>query len=625
MNAKGRQSLGFLPPMNWHHFKTFLWLRWRLAVNQIKRAGAANFVFLMILIFIGAMIAVSMFFIALIVGLLRLREASPFVVMTVWDGIVMTFLFFWTMGLLVELQRSELLSLDRFLHLPVSLNGVFLLNYLGSLINLPMIAFLPGMLGLCIAMVFTKGPALLLLFPVLAGFLLMVTAITHQFRGWLASLMTNKRRRRTVIVIFTMTFILLGQLPNLINVLHPWTQAFDDGQQLREQLAAVDRELAENKIDYQEATKRRDEIMKERQQDSTRREQDVWRKFQDSSTIINIALPIGWLPLSAMTLTKGSLWPAALGTIGMASIGVFSLWRSYRTTLRIYKGVFTSGKGKRVARAPASKPAKPSVAFLEKQLPWLSEQASAIALASFRSIVRAPEAKMLLLTPIILVIVFGGSVFAGKGVQMPVYVRPLLAAGSFAMVMLMLVQLVGNQFAFDRSGFRTYVLCAAPRRDILLGKNVAFLLPALSLCLFTTAVLQLLRPMRWDHFLACLPQMVSMFFLFCMAANWLSILAPMPVQSGSMKPMSPKGSIILLQLLFTFLFPMTMSPTLLPLGIDFALDELGWRHGVPVALLLSILLCVGVILLYRKMLDWQGQALQAREKKILETVTSKME
>jgi hypothetical protein len=32
-----------------------------------------------------------------------------------------------------------------------------------------------------------------------------------------------------------------------------------------------------------------------------------------------------------------------------------------------------------------------------------------------------------------------------------------------------------------------------------------------------------------------------------------------------------------------------------------------------------------VIALYRKMLDWQGQALQAREKKILETVTSKME
>jgi hypothetical protein len=612
--------------MNWHHFKTFLWLRWRLAVNQTRRAGAANFVILMILAFFGAMIAVSMFFIALIVGLFALREASPFVVMTVWDGVVVAFLFFWMMGLMVELQRSELLSLDRFLHLPVSLNNVFLLNYLGSLINLPMIAFLPGMLGLSIAMVFTKGPALLLLFPALLAFLLMVTAITHQFRGWLASLMTNKRRRRTVVVVVTMAFILVAQIPNLINVvIRPWEHISENDAQFKEQQAALDRELAEKKIDGQEFSKRRDEITKQRNEESTQNEQKLWRRFQDSSTIINIFLPIGWLPLSALTLTKGSLWPMALGTIGMASIGAFSLWRSYRTTIRIYKGVFTSGKRKRTAVAPAGKPAKQSVEFLEKQLPWLSERASAVALASFRSILRAPEAKMLLLTPVILVLVFGGSVFAGKGVQMPEYVRPLLAAGSFAMVMLMMVQLVGNQFAFDRSGFRTYVLSAAPRRDILLGKNLAFVPFTMSLCAVLIFVLQLLRPMRWDHLLSCLPQMVSMFFLFCITANWLSILAPMPVQSGSMKPMNPKGSIILLQVLFTFLFPMTMSPTLVPLGIDFALEELGWRHGVPVALLLSLLLAAGVLLLYRKMLDWQGQALQAREKKILETVTSKME
>ncbi|HLW68655.1 MAG TPA: hypothetical protein VKS79_25280 [Gemmataceae bacterium] len=613
--------------MNRQHLKTFLWLRWRLAVNQIKRAGAANFVFLMILLFIGAMIAISMFFIALIVGLLTLHEASPFVVMTVWDGVILGFLFFWMMGLLVELQRSELLSLDRFLHLPVSLNGVFLLNYLGTLINLPTIAFLPGMLGLCIAMVFTKGPALVLLFPVLFAFLLMVTSLTHQFRGWLASLMTNKRRRRTVVVILTLAFILLAQVPNLINVfVHPWTR-FDDGEQLKQQVAELDRQLAEKKIDWQQFSKRRDELYKQNQEEKRQREHQLWQQFQDSSILINVALPIGWLPLSAMTLTAGSLWPAALATLAMSGIGAFSLWRSYRTTMRIYKGEFTSSKAKRAPATPSpDRPAqKQSVAMLEKQLPWMSERASAIALASFRSILRAPEAKMLLLTPIILVVVFGGAVFAGQGAQMPLYLRPLMAFGADAMVMLMMVQLVGNQFAFDRSGFRSYVLSAAPRRDILLGKNLAFVPFALSLCVAMTVVLQLLRPMRFDLFLACLPQMISMYFLFCMVANWLSILAPMPVQSGSMKPMNPKGGIILIQLLFTFLFPMAMSPTLLPLGIDFALEELGWRHGMPVALLLSLALTAGVLFLYRKMLAWQGQALQAREKKILETVTSKME
>ena len=36
------------------------------------------------------------------------------------------------------------------------------------------------------------------------------------------------------------------------------------------------------------------------------------------------------------------------------------------------------------------------------------------------------------------------------------------------------VQLMANQFGFDRDGFRVFVLSAARRRDILLGKNLSF-------------------------------------------------------------------------------------------------------------------------------------------------------
>ncbi len=45
------------------------------------------------------------------------------------------------------------------------------------------------------------------------------------------------------------------------------------------------------------------------------------------------------------------------------------------------------------------------------------------------------------------------------------------------------VQLMANQFGFDRDGFRVFVLCAAPRRDILLGKNLAFVPVALVMVL----------------------------------------------------------------------------------------------------------------------------------------------
>ncbi len=56
----------------------------------------------------------------------------------------------------------------------------------------------------------------------LAAFLLMVTALTYQFQGWLASLMSNPRRRRTVIVATTLVFVLIFQLPNLLNFFAPW-------------------------------------------------------------------------------------------------------------------------------------------------------------------------------------------------------------------------------------------------------------------------------------------------------------------------------------------------------------------------------------------------------------------
>src|SRR5204863_30773 len=95
--------------------------------------------------------------------------------------------------------------------------------------------------------------------------------------------------------------------------------------------------------------------------------------------------------------------------------------------------------------------------YIEKDLPFLSEQASAIALACFRSITRAPEAKMLLLTPVILVVVFG-SMVGRRGGDPSEFVRPLYASGAILMILFSLIQLAGNQIGFDRSGFRTFIL-----------------------------------------------------------------------------------------------------------------------------------------------------------------------
>jgi hypothetical protein len=197
--------------------------------------------------------------------------------------------------------------------------------------------------------------------------------------------------------------------------------------------------------------------------------------------------------------------------------------------------------------------------------------------------------------------------------------------GAMAMTLLSFVQLVGNQFGFDRSGFRVYVLAPASRRDILFGKNLAIAPLALGIGGFMVIALEVFRPVRFDRFLAMAPNSISMFLIFCMMANWLSILSPLPMAAGSMRPANPRLTTILLQLAFTLLFPVAMSPVLIPLVVDLLIPADSWLTYLPVCLLLSLAECALVVLLYRVILTAQGDLLQNREQKILDIVTSKAE
>ena len=81
------------------------------------------------------------------------------------------------------------------------------------------------------------------------------------------------------------------------------------------------------------------------------------------------------------------------------------------------------------------------------------------------------------------------------------------------------------------------------------------------------AIVQVVCPMRLDHFLAMIPQYVSMFLLFCIFTNLLSIYAPIHIAAGSLKPSNPKLTTVLLQLvMFMFLFPLTQAADALAAG-----------------------------------------------------------
>ena len=130
--------------MNWQHLQAFVWLRWRLLENQWRRAGAFNAV-LMMIVAIGALVtAIPLFIGCFMLGLYAIPKATPVQLMYAWDGVIVAFLFFWGIGLVTELQRTEPLSLSKFLHLPVSVNGAFLINYVSSLLRLSLIVLRAG-------------------------------------------------------------------------------------------------------------------------------------------------------------------------------------------------------------------------------------------------------------------------------------------------------------------------------------------------------------------------------------------------------------------------------------------------------------------------------------------------
>ena len=504
---------------------------------------------------------------------------------------------------------------------------MFLINYLSSFFSVNVLVFGPAMVAFALGLALSRGPIMLLQLPLVAAFFFMMTALTYQFQGWLAALMVNPRRRRTIIVMFTMGFVLLAQLPNLANII--------GGPLARQKFAPVppppvaQPQAAGQKFDPQEFQRQQAEQRKEQEERVRVALQETWDKADHTARIVSLVLPLGWLPLGATGLADGGVLAALLGTLGLGAIGGISLSRSYRTTIRLYTGQFTSGKRKPVEAPPPVRAAQPGEIVipaanpLEREARWISEQATVVALSCFRSLLRAPEGKMMLIGPAMIVVVFG-SLMLTRGANPPEFMRPLMACGGIAMILFTMAQVVGNQFGLDRNGFRVFVLCPAPRREILVGKNAGIAPILLTLCFLAVIVVQVMYPRARRY----LPQYAPSDYFNVSALLpsrpivlrfWLPCGSP----PGTMKPQNTKALPILAHMAFILLMPVVFAITLVPLGVQLVLEALGYGSWFPVALVLSLLECVAIAFFYRIAVTWEGDMLQWREQKILEAVVLK--
>jgi hypothetical protein len=570
-----------------------LWLRWRLTWNQWRRGGQVNAVITIIAVVLGLGLAVAGGVGGVVAGATALAKARPLVMMLVWDGLAGAFLLFWMMGVVTELQRSEVIDLSRLLHLPVSVRDVFLLNYVSSHMSLSLAVMLPMMAGLAVGLAVGRGPAMLLLLSLVLGFFFMVSAWTYCLRGWLALLMVNKRRRRAVVIGVTLAFVLLAQLPNMLS--NVWFRP------------------ARHEPSQGEA-ERRVRATRERKQ---------WEHKVNILSSAHQSIPLLWLPHGAKTLAEGRVGPALWGAAGLVGLGMLGLRRAYLGTLRFYHGTSENGAVAKSQPPPAVR--RPGTCLIEKELPLVPEAGAAVALATLRSMMRAPEVKMALAMNVFMLVVIGaGMLLRGSG-PVPESARPFVAIFAVLVTFVGLTQVLLNQFGYDREGFRALVLSPAAREHVLLGKTLALLPVAVAIFfVFLLLVTVLARLSVLNVVAACL-EFGAAFLALSVLGNLLSILVPYRIAAGSLKPTKTKATRVLLTVLVCMLLPLALAPLAVPPGLGLLCRHLGWLPAAPVTLACAALLMVCSGFLYWGTLGPLGRLLQRQEQRILDAVALEVE
>lgn len=583
--------------MNREQLKTILWLRWRLTRNQWAKNGGLGLVLASIVAIAMVSLGGLSFLGAFLGGLLGLGQAKPIVVMGVWFGVTVGFLFFWLIGLLAELQRSETIDLQRLMHLPVALGQLFAVNYAASHLAVSIVLMGPAMIGLALGLTISRGPAMGLLLPLAASMVFMITAWTYCLRGWLAAMMSNPRRRRAIIMGITLGFILLAQLPNF------YFNVFGGKDRSKRQRDGTPEEVQRRRVE---------------------REAREAENIQKLIAVQNFIPPL-WLPLGALRLAENQAWPALLGTLGCAAIGAVGLRRAYRATVRFYQGE-TGGNAPapRAAAAPGSV-AKAGRNLLELRLPYVPEEAAVVALAAMRSMLRAPEVKMAWGSSFLITVVIGAGVLFRTAPKIPETAKLFIVPGALAFSTFMLVQFLANMFGYDRQGFRAFVLSPVERRLILFGKNLANWPVAAAFGLVLLGILSVWLRLSLSTILAGAFQLATLLLLGSVGGNLLSILVPFRIEAGSLKPTKMPALAMMVMVLCQMLFPLILLPLFLPPLAEWLWQRAGGPGMVPMNLLLSGLLAGLAALLYWRTLAPLGRLLHRREIKILNTVTAEQE
>jgi ABC-2 type transport system permease protein len=200
-----------------------------------------------------------------------------------------------------------------------------------------------------------------------------------------------------------------------------------------------------------------------------------------------------------------------------------------------------------------------------------------------------------------------------------------VAGGPVVFTFLGMSHLMFNQFGFDRGGFRQLVLLPVPRRQILLGKNLALLPIAIGIGLTFLLLIKIALRISFIIIFTAGLQLVATFLLLSIAGNMISVLVPYHIAPETMRKTKTSAMTSFLIFISRLLIPTAMGPMFIPPAIGLLMSRLGWLPAGPVNLVLSIVILALLIFFYKLSLPSLGKLLLRREKQILQVVTEKVE
>jgi len=643
----------------------FVWLRWRIQSNHLSKSSAIGKVIAALMLVAFGMGSFAALAIGTALGIFLPRLMAREYYFLLWNGLIAVTCVMWLFYLIADLQRSEAITFDRLLHLPISFAQVFAINYVSSWLGLHTLCLTGLGFGFIVGSTFSLGPITLLFFLPFLAFLIALTALTYQFQGWIATLMSNPRKRRAILIGLPFVLVALIQVPAVVlsrfadrderqaqvaepeltpqEVVIPETGKPDlDGETAvaspetpTETLTETPTESKpessiESPTEDPTETKESDAIVEEKSRAEVQAANKVaLDKLISQVRLANLLVPPFWLAGSIDSILSGNLHVLWL-TPMMLLVAWLSLRSNYRATMRFYKGETDARAATTSRRAKEDLAIGKSVAarrskWIDFGLPGLHDETNAVLGLTWQSMLRAPEVKLYLLLPFISPFILFGALQAWKIPPVDELKAGLVVVAS-AFTMLMAAGLISNQFGFDRTGFRAFVLSPIRRDRILLARNIAiapFLLIQSTLLAIAVSVY---FGFSFDKLFCSVILTAAMLPTFCLLMNLMSILTPFALAAGSIQPQQFNFIPLMTNMGLSMFLPVIVGFTLMPLGLEWLMDQaVSSTRWFPFALLLSVPWVGFSFWLYALVIPWQGKLLARREQEILRVVTSKAE